>query len=188
VRVDPVTLRWADALWNLAARKGALPQVSADVDRLATALADARARALISNPRLERGARRALVESALTGAHALTKNFVDLCFDKGREPVLIALGAAFKKRRLEEENRAEGIVESARPLGAAEIARLETSLSPVLGKTLKLENKIVPQLVGGARVIAMNRMIDYSVQGRLEALRRTMMEAPLPTSIAATPR
>lgn len=181
MRVDPVTARWADALWNLATKKGALAPVASDVQRLGSAVADPRVRPLLSNPRLDRAARRALVEPALGGAHALTKNFVDLAFDKGRESVLFALAAAFHRRRLAEENRVEGVVESARPLGPAEIQRLETELSLVLGKTLKLENKIVPELVGGARVIAQNRMIDYSVQGRLEALRRQMMDAPLPT-------
>lgn len=182
MRVGPVTLRWAEALWNLASAKKALAQVQADVERLSGALKDARARAMLENPRLARAARRAIVEPALVGAHELTRNFVDLLFDKGRESVLVDLAAAFKKRRLHDENRAEGVVESARPLARAEIERLETSLGPVLGKTLTLENKIVPELVGGARVIAENRMIDFSVQGRLEALRRKMMEAPLPSS------
>ena len=49
------------------------------------------------------------------------------------------------------------------------------------GKQLLLTNKLVPELVGGARVLAGNRMIDYSVQGRLEALRRKLMDAPLPS-------
>ena len=183
MRVGAVTLRWAEALWNLASTKGVLAQVQGDVERLSDALKDPRARALLASPRLEHAARRALVEPALGGAHQLTRNFVDLAFDKGRESILVELAAAFKKRRFHEENRAEGVVESARPLGRAEIERLEASLGPVLHKKLTLENKIVPELVGGARVTAENRMIDFSVQGRLEALRRKMMEAPLPTSV-----
>ena len=57
---------------------------------------------------------------------------------------------------------------------------IATQLGPQFGKELVLTNKIVPDLVGGARVIAGNRMIDYSVQGRLDALRRRLMDAPLP--------
>ena len=64
----------------------------------------------------------------------------------------------------------------------AEMAHVATMLSPQFGKQLKLTNRIVPELVGGARVIAANRMIDYSVQGRLDALRRKLMDAPLPAA------
>ncbi len=59
-----------------------------------------------------------------------------------------------------------------------------SQLVPQFCKSLLLTNKIVPDLVGGARVIAGNRMIDYSVQGRLDALRRRMMDAPLPAAHA----
>jgi F-type H+-transporting ATPase subunit delta len=43
-----------------------------------------------------------------------------------------------------------------------------------------LTNRVVPELIGGARVVAGTRMFDGSVQGRLEALRRNLLQAPLP--------
>jgi F0F1-type ATP synthase delta subunit len=51
----------------------------------------------------------------------------------------------------------------------------------VLEKKVALTNKVVPELVGGARVVAGNRMIDWSVQGRMDALRRRMLDARLPS-------
>jgi hypothetical protein len=82
----------------------------------------------------------------------------------------------------EAAGQVDGIVESARPLDAAALAHLSTSLAVHFKKKLNLENKIVPELVGGARVIAGNRMIDYTVQGRLEALRRKLLDVPISAS------
>jgi F-type H+-transporting ATPase subunit delta len=180
VIVDPVTQRYADALWSLAKDKGVLPAILSDVSKLSQSLATGAARDAITNPRRERGERREAVMAVASGLHPLVVNLVSLLFDKQREQVLLGLSAALHKLQLQESGQVDGIVESARPLGAAEIALLATSLGPQFGKTLNLTNTIVPELVGGARVVAGNRMIDYSVQGRLEALRRKLLNAPLP--------
>ncbi|MBL8857299.1 MAG: ATP synthase F1 subunit delta [Planctomycetes bacterium] len=177
--IDPVTQRYADALWSLAKEKGELLAVISDVKRLATIVAMGTTRDAITNPRRDREERRKVVLSSIGNLQPLLMNLVALLFDKNREEVLLGLADAFHKLELEAAGQIEGVVESARPLAAAEMNHLATSLGVHFGKTLKLENKLVPELVGGARVIAGNRMIDYSVQGRLDALRRKMMDAPL---------
>jgi len=178
--VDPVTTRYAGALHGLAQKQGAVDAVSRDVGSLAAEIAKSATRHLLFNPRVEREAKRAQLAPALASAHALTKNFVNLLLDKNREEVLRGLPDAWKRLELEDRGAAEGRVESARPLDPAEIERLSAALSKAIGKTLVLENKIVPSLVGGARVFAQNRMIDWSVAGRLESLRRKMLDARLP--------
>ena len=56
---------------------------------------------------------------------------------------------------------------------------LAARIGPLLGKQVTLKNRVVPELIGGTRVTVANRMIDSSVAGRLEGLRRAMLEAPL---------
>ena len=178
--VDAVTTRYAGALYGLAKRKSALDAVARDVAALSAEIAKTATRNLVFNPRVEREAKRAQLAPALASARALTKNFVNLLLDKNREEVLRGLADAWNRLSLDERGAAEGRIESARPLEPAEIARLSAALSKAMGRTLVLENKIVPSLVGGARVVAQNRMIDWSVEGRLEALRRKLLDARLP--------
>jgi F-type H+-transporting ATPase subunit delta len=174
VILDAVTLRYAEALWNLSAKAGRQERVRADVARLGAALpAAALARGL------ETEARRALVLGALGQADVYVTNLVNLLFDRRREEVLRDFAAAFKRLELQSRNTVEGQVESARPLGADLLASLAQQLQAVLGKQVLLTNRIVPELVGGTRVLVANRMIDDSVAGRLESLRRAMLEAPL---------
>ncbi len=182
MRIDPVTQRYADALWLLAGEKGARTAIMTDVGRLASAIEGPLVHDAIVNPRRDRESRRKVVVDAVTSLHPLLQNLVALLFDKSREEVLLGLKDAMHTLELEASGQIEGVVESARPLGAAEMEHVATMLSPQFGKQLKLTNRIVPDLVGGARVIAANRMIDYSVQGRLEALRRKLMDAPLPAA------
>jgi ATP synthase F1 delta subunit len=188
--VDPVTSRYAGALYGLAKRKGALDAVSRDVAALAAETARTPTRNLLFNPRVEREAKRVQLAPVLASAHELTHNFANLLLDKNREAVLCRLADAWKRLALEERGAAEGRVESARPLDPAAIERISAALSKVIGRTLVLENRIVPSLVGGARVVARNRMIDWSVQGRLGSLRRKMLDARMPTpteSVMADP-
>lgn len=177
--VDAVTARWAGALYGLAARKGVLPAVVADVERLGALVARPEVRRVVLNPRIDAGQRRAAVDAGLAGAHELTRNFAALLFDRGREEVLVGVAAAFRRRILEEAGEVEGTVETARPMAPADLERVAADFGRALGKKLILKNRVVPELVGGARVIAGNRMLDGSVSGRLDALRRRLNEVPL---------
>ncbi len=178
--LDPVTVRWAGALYDLASKRGALASVSNDVERLGTEVARPEVRRIVVNPRLDRATRRAAVEGGLRGAHQLTQNFVDLAFERGRAEVMLEVAAAFRRRTRDEAGEVEGVVETARPMPAAELERVAADFGRALGKKLILKNRVVPELVGGARVIAGNRMLDGSITGRLDALRRRMQEVPLP--------
>lgn len=178
--LDAVTRRYAGALFDLAKRKGVLDSVRRDVERIA---AELRVRAVASylfDTRVPLKDRQRKLDPLLGGMHQLTQNFVALLFDKRREEVLRRVGAAFHERQLGEEGAVEGVVESPAPLGAAELAKLSTAFSRVLAKSVRLENRVVPDLIAGVRVIADNKMIDFSARGRLEGLRRKLLAAPMP--------
>ena len=168
--LDAVTLRYAEALWNLSLKAGRLERVRADVARLGTAQPAAA---------LERSERRKQQLAALSGADPFVTNLVNLLFDRHREEVLRGLAAAFHRLELQSRNAVEGQVESARPIAAELLAAIATRVGAVLGKQVVLLNRVRPELLGGTRVLVANRMIDYSVAGRLESLRRAMLEAPL---------
>ncbi|MEM7306927.1 MAG: ATP synthase F1 subunit delta [Planctomycetota bacterium] len=180
--IDPVTSRYTEALFGLAKREGALADVEGDVSRLAEELSAPGVGAFFLDARLSVEARRSKIEPLLSGMHQLTQNFVHLLFDKRRENVLRSLGEAFRQRALRDRGAVEGVVESARPLGAAELGELSTALGGRLGKTVTLRNEIVPDLLGGVRVVVESRMLDNSVRGRLDGLKKRMEEAPLPST------
>ncbi len=180
--IDPVTSRYAEALFGLAKVHGALAAVRADVARLAGALSAGGALAFVFDERLALATRKQRVAERLASFSALTQDFVNLVLDKRRVEVLRHFGAAFHRRDLRERGAAEGLVESARPFAARELAELATALGPRLGKELVLSNRVVPELLGGLRVVVENKMIDASVAGRLEGMKKSLLAAALPRS------
>jgi F-type H+-transporting ATPase subunit delta len=182
VILDPVTVRYTEALFELASEKGLVDEVHADVEKIAIELADDVVRGWLFDARISLAERRAKLENVLQGCSQLTRNFAGLLFAKNRELVLADLAAAFRQRWLASRGAAEGHVESALALGSAEISELAAAIGAKLGKEVMLENRINSELVGGVRVFVDNRLIDYSVRGRLAGLRRKMMESELPAA------
>ena len=180
--IDPVTSRYVEALFRLAKARGALDAVRADVRRLASDLRSGGALAFVFDERLPLDARRAQLDSRLGGLTPLTVDFVHLLIDKRRVEVMRSLGAAFHRRDLEERGAAEGVVESVRPLDPGDLENLARSIGPRIGKELVLSNRIVPELLGGLRVVVESKMIDASLSDRLEGLRKSLLAAPLPST------
>jgi len=179
--LDPVTIRYADALFNLARSTGRLEDVRRDVEHMERELAKEGVGAFVFDARISAATRREKIQPLFQGATPLFGDFVSLLFDKRREEVLRKLGEAFHRRVLREQGGAEGVVESAEALDSAEMERIAAALGATLKKDLALENQIEPELIGGVRVIVENKMIDLSLRGRLAALRKRMLEAPMPS-------
>lgn len=179
-RVDATTARYAQALFELALEKGRLDAVKHDVERISAELADGRMRAYLVNPRVARAEKQRTLAPLLASFDVLTRDFVGLVLDRGRAPVLLEVGSAFKQLVLKRRGATEGIVESARPLPAADLALLAEAVGARLGKQVLLENRLVPDLIGGVRVYVDNRLLDQSVRGRLAGLRKRLHQAALP--------
>ena len=180
--IDPVTARYTEALFNLAKKNGVLDAVARDVEGFAKELASPAVSAFLFDARVATNVRRSKLDPVLSGMQELTRDFVGLLFDKNRSEVLRDLPAAFRRRMLEEEGATEGTVESERALDAAALSELSASLGARLSKRVQLTNKITPGLVGGVRVIVDNKLIDYSVRGRLDGLRKRLEQAELPSA------
>ena len=177
--VNPVTTRYAEALFRLALRSGQLANVQTDVERLSAEVENERVSAFLFDARVPVEKRQASLQGLLSGLSPLVRNFVNLLFDKRRENVLRGLRAAWRRRSLAERGAVEGTVESARPLGPGEIAELGRVLGSRLGLEVQLENEVVPELLAGVRVTVGGRMLDNTAVGRLEGLRRRMLDAQL---------
>lgn len=183
MKINPVTSRYVEALYNIGVRTGQLDTIKGDVERLASTLEQPGALGLVLHPAKSREVRQGYLTEALAGASDVVKNFVALLFDKRREGILTDFGPAFASRLLEAAGIVEGVVTSARPLGAGELAELTVALGAKLGKEVRLKNEVDPSLVAGVRVMVDSRMIDSSVAGRFDGLRRRLLNAPLPQAV-----
>jgi len=66
------------------------------------------------------------------------------------------------------------LVETPIPLSESQKQRLRAALEKIVSGQVSLEEQINPQVLGGLRISLGHRVIDVSLQGRLEALRQAV--------------
>lgn len=176
-----VVHRYAHALHSLAGDVGLREQVEAQLADLHTLLVDNEdLRRQLANPRVGRGAKRAVLTALLGDAVCdALRCTVLLMTDNGRAGLLPLLQPAYERIAMASEGRAVAMVTSAAPLDEATRTELAAKLTAVTGQQITLQESVDESLLGGLRVIIGSRMIDGSLKRRLEMLQHKLLTAPL---------
>jgi len=82
--------------------------------------------------------------------------------------------AAFKLLLEEKGERIEIVVESAIKLEPDIMKNIKIKMAERTGKEIIFNKKIIPELLGGFRIIWQNRIIDMSALGRLKRIRQVL--------------
>jgi F-type H+-transporting ATPase subunit delta len=141
------------------------------LDALAALVGEPDVAAALSNPDLS-DARRFELISGLCGQPlpAPVAELLRLTIENGRLAALPQVAAQFQALRNAAAGVADCTIESAFPLGGAELASLVAALSRKFPLQLKPVVRVNPQLIGGVRVTVGDRVLDSSVRARLEAM------------------
>jgi F-type H+-transporting ATPase subunit delta len=128
-------------------------------------------RTALDNPRLSAQAKESLFLS-LCGAdlNADGKSFVRVLIEADRLTLLPQIRNLFDALRDEAEGVARAQITSAFPIDDAELAGLKNALERRFGKKIETTVNIDPELIGGARIVVGDTVIDASVQGELRAM------------------
>lgn len=179
--LDPVTTRWAEALYEIARKADAVDEIQHDTARLSREVAPARVAAFFFGSSVSQSEREAKMAPLLNELHPKTQSFVKLLFARRRQEVLRGIGEAFKRKVYAETGRVEGVVETPRELPQEDLDALQTAVGARLGKTVVLRQETRPELIAGVRVIVGARLFDSTVKGRLDSMRERLLSAPLPS-------
>ena len=57
--------------------------------------------------------------------------------------------------------------------------KLKKKLAAITGKTIRLAEKVEPSCLGGVRLLYDGKLVDGTVAGNLEALRKTLTQTAL---------
>jgi F-type H+-transporting ATPase subunit delta len=167
---------YAHALYGLASERGATAEVASELERL-TALLPAGARALLQHPAVAPQAASGILETLVRGASPLVANLLRVLADRRRMELLPDIAAAFRERADAAAGRVRARVQSARPLAAEELADLAAALGRRLHAEVQVTAEVRPDLIGGARVLVGDRVLDGSLEGQLAVLRRRLAAA-----------
>ena len=175
--VSGLAERYAAALFELADERRRLDEVASDLRQLRAMLAASPDLArLVRSPILTRGeqgkAIAALVERA--GFTPLVRDFLAVVAKNRRLFAVPAMIEAYLRSLAERRGEVTAEVTAALPLSDGQLGLLSEQLRRSVGRRVSLEVKVDPGLIGGLIVKLGSRMIDGSVNSKLQRLQLAM--------------
>jgi len=166
---------YAEAAFELAREKTALPAWSRMLDLIASVATDARMRTALASPKLDDAEKESLFLS-VTGENLDddARSFVRVLIESDRIALAREIRELFEVRRNEAEGVARATIESALPMSDAEQAGLTAALERRFGRKVEATVKVNAELIGGARITVGDTVIDDSVLGKLTAMKNQL--------------
>lgn len=162
---------YAEATFDVAKARGALPAWSDALNTLAAIVADPQIAGRIGDPNVPRGELVELIFSvagdALPGE---LKNLVRLLSANRRLPFVADIARLFDEMKTAEQGLRHILVRTAFPMSDDEQGALTTQLRRYFGSEVELSVEEDASLIGGVEVRADDIVIDGSIRGRLTQL------------------
>ncbi len=169
---------YAEALLKASANGDAVA-LAGEIRALGDVAANAQMRQFADNPKVESGQ----VFDLLTGVAKTpsgaplsdaAKNLLRAVIDNGRLAVLPEIAAQFQSLVDARTGVSQATIESAFPIDATQVAEVKTAMERRFGRKLETSVVVVPELIGGVRVIVGDEVLDTSIRARLEQMRAAL--------------
>ena len=169
--------RYATAIFQLAGEQRAVDQVGSELRILSDAIEDNEsALNFFLSPVVERVQKEQTLTAAFEGkAHPIALHAMLLLVRKRREGLLRQIVREYGALELAARGLEPLTITSAKPLEAAELRELVSQLEKIYDKKFEVTQRVQPDLIGGVRILMGDRRVDGSVEGRFQALARTLM-------------
>ncbi len=172
-----VTSRYATALIELAEESSLMDKIEKDLNELSMMVgSSADLAALIVSPALgvnqQEAAMIALADKA--GFQNMTKSFIGVLVRNRRLNALVSVIDAVNDELSVRRGEVVAEVQTAQKLSDAQAKALQEALSSSIGRSVQLNARVEPSILGGMIVTVGSQMIDDSVARKLERLKGAM--------------
>jgi F-type H+-transporting ATPase subunit delta len=170
---EPVTVArpYAEAAFRLALEGSQLAQWSDMLALVEAVVRDEQVAARIGDPNVEEQALESFILGTLgdrLDGHG--RNLVQVLVTNGRLDLLPHIRALFEELKREHEGVLEATVISALPMSDDQVKPLLAALEKKFGRKVTAQVEVDPELIGGARIVVGDKVIDATVRGRLDAM------------------
>ena len=164
---------YAEAAFALAREGGALPKWADTMATLAAVSADAKVSAAVDNPKLSVVQKQSMF-AALLGdkLDAGTTSFINVLFAADRVKLLPQINEHFQALKRDNDNVARATIVSAFPLTEQQRDELKGALAKRYGRQIEAVEAVDATLLGGAKIIVGDQVIDRTVIGQLNKMSR----------------
>lgn len=172
-----VANRYAYALFQLAKEKQLLERLEEELRVVREVVSgNTGLNVVLKSPKVTKHEKERLIRKAFSAANPYVLNTLLILIERHREDEIALVADQFIALTNEEKGIAEATVVSTRLLTEEESKALSSTFAAKVGKkSLRIENKIDSNLLGGIKVRIGNRIFDGSLKGKLERLERQLL-------------
>jgi F-type H+-transporting ATPase subunit delta len=164
---------YAEAAFALARESGALPKWADTIGLLAAVASDAKVSAAVDNPKLSAEQKRSLFATVMGDKlDVMTTSFVNVLLDADRVKLLPQINEHFQALKRNNDNVARATIVSAFPLTQQQRDELKGALAKRYSRQIETVEEVDASLLGGAKIIVGDQVIDRSVIGQLNKMSR----------------
>lgn len=172
-----IAKRYATALFQLAKEQNLLDQLEAELRVVKEVLVGTdKLDAVLKSPKLTNEKKKEMLKGAFGTVHPFVLNTLMLLIDRHREDYIIDVADQFIELADDHKGIAEAKVYTIRPLTDEERQALSSTFAAKVGKkSLRINNIVDSNLLGGVKIRIGNRIFDGSLRGKLERLERKLL-------------
>ncbi len=174
-------IRYARALFDVALSEGDLQQVSRDIGGFSELIASNEDLArVLSNPAIPVQKKRGVVKELIARAGALSpivSKLLVLLADRDRLVLLPEIVRAYENRLMEHAQVVRAELVTAMALPSERLQALQQGLARATGRTVQMESRVDPSILGGAIAKVGSTVYDGSVTTQLAKLKQQLTEA-----------
>jgi len=173
-RTNIRALRFAEAAFAVAQDAQQLDAWLEALDQAASIYDDHAAALLLTSPVVPAEKKRAVLSALLPGVSPEVGRFLAILARRDRLELVPEIAQVFRRLLNEHRGIAVAQVTTAVPIDERQKATIASRLGQRVGKTVTVETRIDPEILGGVIAQIGDNVLDGSVRGRLERLRRAL--------------
>jgi F-type H+-transporting ATPase subunit delta len=174
-------IRYARALFDVALKESDILAVQAAIESFADLVRTNEMLAhAFANPAVPIARKRAVVKAILDRAGTVptpVSKLMLLLAERDRLMLLPDLAAAYRERVMDHQKIVRGSVTTAIPVSQEKIRALEQGLKQATGRTVVLEPRVDPTIIGGVVTRLGSTVYDGSVVTQLEKMKQALVES-----------
>ena len=169
---------YSRALFQSAMQHGELDEIQEQLGTWADALGENKnLQTFFFSPRFSSVEKKDAIRKIIEGGNERFLNFLELLAERHRLPATFRIRRAFDELWREEHKMLPVEVTSAIELDDALVRSIGDRIENQTGRRIELTSRVDPDIIGGLVLRVGNKVLDASVQGRLERLRRQITRA-----------
>ncbi|MBS1990862.1 MAG: ATP synthase F1 subunit delta [Cyanobacteria bacterium SZAS LIN-3] len=172
-----IASKYAEAVLDLAGNLKSEDRVLDEIKLVSDVIASDREMTIIINhPAIDSAEKKRFLSGLFEGKISeLTANLIGLLADKRRLDLIPFIETGYRELLNKRKNIVSASLVCAERLADTQVANIKAQLAEHLGKTLELEVRVDPSLIGGVVLKMGDQVIDGSLNGQLKALEKQLL-------------